>query len=288
VRWKYLFLSLIASYGFSACDSSLTPTYTSRMGLLVPQINACSWGTSLNYDWNIIDSSTPILSKSNSYNTSQYFNGIVSSGTAKFYNNPGIEILNNSNIYLESTQGDIATIKQNCVGASCLDISNGISPYGIGINNGYGSSGGDYAAADLVICSRSGGCGGLGNYGTIALNGANSIGNNAYSGFTATGPITQSTLWSLPRADGTNLQPLVTDGSAHLSFSSSLSTTTFVGAINLWNMTISAINSLIASTTGQMVFCSNCTAAGGKGTICVSTGSTTTSQFVLSTGTVCK
>jgi len=46
--------------------------------------------------------------------------------------------------------------------------------------------------------------------------------------------------------------------------------------------------SLISSTTGQLIFCSNCSANGGKGTICVSTGTTATYQFVLSSGTACK
>lgn len=70
------------------------------------------------------------------------------------------------------------------------------------------------------------------------------------------------------------------------------STSTFTGGINLWNRTAAQIQALIASTTGQQVFCSDCTANGGKGTICVSTGgftgATLANQFVLSTGTVCK
>lgn len=48
------------------------------------------------------------------------------------------------------------------------------------------------------------------------------------------------------------------------------------------------LSSLISDTTGQVVFCSNCTANGGQGTICVSTGTTAAYQFVLSTGTKCR
>jgi hypothetical protein len=48
------------------------------------------------------------------------------------------------------------------------------------------------------------------------------------------------------------------------------------------------LSSLLSDTTGQLIFCSNCTAAGGQGTICISTGTTATYQFVLSTGTACK
>ena len=39
-----------------------------------------------------------------------------------------------------------------------------------------------------------------------------------YSGFIGTSPVNQSTLWSLPTADGTNGQFMKTDGNAHLSF----------------------------------------------------------------------
>lgn len=66
------------------------------------------------------------------------------------------------------------------------------------------------------------------------------------------------------------------------------SATAIVGPLTLWNLPIATINGLTPSTTGQMVFCQDCAANGGKGTLCVSTGTTTTFQFVLSTGTACK
>jgi hypothetical protein len=48
---------------------------------------------------------------------------------------------------------------------------------------------------------------------------------------------------------------------------------------------------VLASTStkaGQMIYCSNCSANGGAGTICISTGTTGFNPFVLSTGTVCR
>lgn len=66
------------------------------------------------------------------------------------------------------------------------------------------------------------------------------------------------------------------------------STTTFTGGVALWSQTAAQIAALTSTTTGQMVYCSNCGSAGGNGTMCISTGTTAVYQFVLSTGTACK
>lgn len=55
------------------------------------------------------------------------------------------------------------------------------------------------------------------------------------------------------------------------------------------SVAIATINTAVPKQVGQQVFCNNCTANGGLGTVCVSTS--TASQgfnYVLSTGTVCK
>lgn len=67
-----------------------------------------------------------------------------------------------------------------------------------------------------------------------------------------------------------------------------LSSATASGGFGLWSRTVVQLQALTPSTTGQVVYCSNCTTAGGAGTICVSTGSTNVYQWVLSTGTACK
>lgn len=55
--------------------------------------------------------------------------------------------------------------------------------------------------------------------------------------------------------------------------------------------TVTEINTSTAPTVGYLRFCTNCGAAGGAGTICVSTTTNAPgvgSDFVLSTGTICK
>lgn len=53
------------------------------------------------------------------------------------------------------------------------------------------------------------------------------------------------------------------------------------------SMTIAQSSSTVPTAKGQEIFCSNCAAAGGAGTLCVSTA-TAVNSYVLSTGTVCK
>lgn len=76
-------------------------------------------------------------------------------------------------------------------------------------------------------------------------------------------------------------------------------TTTPIGTVNsatstqfltLSSMTVVQISASTAAVVGQVVYCGNCTANGGKGTICISTSTAAPgagSDFVLSTGTLC-
>ena len=63
-----------------------------------------------------------------------------------------------------------------------------------------------------------------------------------------------------------------------------------LGIVDVSLRSLTAAQVLVATSTavGQLVYCSNCTAAGAVGTICVSTATTGLNPFVLSTGTVCK
>ena len=67
-----------------------------------------------------------------------------------------------------------------------------------------------------------------------------------------------------------------------------ISSSTVSGGLGIWSRTVAQLQTLTPTTTGQIVYCSNCAAAGNAGTICVSTGSTAAYQWVLSTGTQCK
>jgi hypothetical protein len=62
-----------------------------------------------------------------------------------------------------------------------------------------------------------------------------------------------------------------------------------LGVISASVKSMTAAQILISTSTarGELVYCTDCTANGGVGTICVSTG-TLRSSFILSTGTVCK
>lgn len=48
------------------------------------------------------------------------------------------------------------------------------------------------------------------------------------------------------------------------------------------------IDTSTPTVVGQVVLCSDCAAAGGAGTVCLSTAITGSHSFVLSTGTICK
>lgn len=52
--------------------------------------------------------------------------------------------------------------------------------------------------------------------------------------------------------------------------------------------TATDIMASIAPAVGYIRYCTNCAGGGNAGTICISTGSTTAAQFVLSTGTRCQ
>lgn len=70
----------ISTIVFADCDSTLTPSYTSNIGLAKPDINSCSWGVVLNNDWGIVDSSVAVLSRSNSFTGSNNsFSGLTAS-----------------------------------------------------------------------------------------------------------------------------------------------------------------------------------------------------------------
>lgn len=61
--------------------------------------------------------------------------------------------------------------------------------------------------------------------------------------------------------------------------------------ISIASATVTEINTSTAATVGQLKYCTNCAANGGSGTICISTSTAAPgagSDFVLSTGTICK
>lgn len=53
-------------------------------------------------------------------------------------------------------------------------------------------------------------------------------------------------------------------------------------------MNVTGVTNSTAPTVGYPLWCTDCLANGGAGTLCVSTGTTKFNQFILSTGTACK
>lgn len=90
---------------------------------------------------------------------------------------------------------------------------------------------------------------------------------------------------TLPPAASAGAIPVSNGYDWSLSQSSGIVITS--ATIALFNQTVTQIVNSTASIVGQMEFCSNCLAGGGKGAICISTGTSLFNQFILSTGTVC-
>ena len=321
-----LILGLVAEVGCATCDSSSPPTATTRLGLSQPVINACNWGTTLNQDFSILDSSVACLA------CNQTFTGTNHFASALFIDSGNGLALNNSN--------NTAASGLENFGASGKEQIKVIAPNGVAFNGTAldPQSGWPSVLVYPTIYE---------NQATFAIAESSANGSFAYSGFVGTGPINQSVLWSLPKNDGQTYTPIVTDGNAHLSFSQvlnasaisgglyvgtgtftsadpfnsqmdifgvdldsyslvvathsasgivgppalSISTSGVValgGGLVLWNLPKATINLTVAKSTGTMVYCTDCAANGGKGTVCVSTGSTATYQFTLSTGTRCQ
>lgn len=190
------FLGLLAGVCHAACDPTLLPLYTSRAGLQKPSVNSCTWGSATNANWNIVDSSGMFLSATNN------FTGVLN------FNGGGGPIFQNAN------GNGVSTIFNNGQnGKSELDIR-GADGVGINTSNEMNSLRG---FVDLAIKEGTT-LDGTTNMGRFAVIGSSQDGTMAYTGFRSTNPITTSTLWALPHADGTNGQALVTDGSANLSF----------------------------------------------------------------------
>jgi hypothetical protein len=188
-------IGLLAQVGWGACTPGTNGTSTARVGLYEPPINECGWGTSLNNNFTILDSSMCIQSSTNTFTQPQYFTTtlIMKTGNQENFNSG-----NNSNW---------GFITNPTISLPALQLQ---ANQGIAVNS--------FPYLSTVSLMMYGGLNQP--YGSIAV-AASSI---SYSGFIATSPITQSTLWSLPTADGTANQLLKTDGSSHLSFTNNIIT----------------------------------------------------------------
>src|ERR1017187_8222508 len=189
-------IGLLGNVCHAACDSTTPPTVTTRLGLSEPVINACGWGTTTINNWGIVDSSVVLQVGNNSFTGTNSF-----SGTDSFIT--GSELHFNS-----SNNSNWGIIINPTISVSALEFNanRGVAVNAIPLDAGIGNPGFQIFKAQNQ------------SYGSFAVMGSSADASVAYSGFQATSPITQSTLWSLPKKDGSVNQCLATDGSAHLSF----------------------------------------------------------------------
>lgn len=173
--------------------------------------------------------------------------------------NDGAHLYGGSRIYL----GGTASSTQDAVSISNF-ASNGLSSFlyisatdGLSIN-------GDNTTTDLWDLEVGGGNGANG-YGRFVVKGSSADLTGTYSGFTSTNNVNQSTIWSLPKKDGTSGQAIVTDGSTHLSFAT-ISGSGGSGGYNLQPATVTVrLDQGMTASVGTFTSSLTVSGAGGIG-----------------------
>lgn len=173
---------------------------------------------------------------------------------------------NNFNWYGSSMQ-----VTGNIISSGSLTIQNGNTLYlnsngdadGVNFHSQPGGNGGniELLGTQMTINEVPGvGQGGIFigpssglTYGSFSVSGSSANAATTYSGFTSTNNVSLSTLWSLPKKDGTNGQVLTTDGSTHLSFGTSPGivspgTFTWTNNFGIQASTLALINATSANT----------------------------------------
>jgi len=137
--------------------------------------------------------------------TAQKFSAVNSTATrmgATSYTGYEFDIYNSGGEYAGKIFG------QGALGDTFISLN---PVHGVKINAiDYGTT-----SPDLLVGGSSASPGDQGSFGVV---GSSANAAATFSGFTSTNNVDASTLWSLPRKDGTAGQALVTDGSTHLSF----------------------------------------------------------------------
>lgn len=177
-------------------------------------------------------------------NLQVYGSSIVANQTV--YAN-GANIALSSNTFLSFTDSSGGTTNPIMVGFTAGGQYMGISePSGVAIGTQSNTAGQD---PYLLVGNYSGK-----QYGSFGIFGSSNNTTQTYSGFTSTTGVSQSTLWALPKKDGTNGQSWITDGAAHTSFAS------FVPSINsagnsaiVSSVTFAAIGSAALSQVGNTI-----------------------------------
>jgi hypothetical protein len=230
-RLRVVLLLLVATCSFGAT------TYTTRAGIPKPADGDTGWGTTIRAAYDVIDSSMCLQASSNTFTSEQYFMAGINMNDQvgiKFYGLAGTSAAQILNPNLSDPT------------KAQLEI---MAPDGLAINQTTPISG-----VDVAIFH-----GTSGSTGKFAVVGSSADASTTYSGFTSTNNVDASTLWSIMKKDGSANQPIVTDGSSHLSFSTSLSSISVGGYMQFMSKTLAQLALIIPSSVGQVYYCSNCT-----------------------------
>lgn len=256
---KFLFAVLFLS-------SPLWATSTTRLGLNKIDDGTTPWGKGVRDNYDLIDSSVAIQTKQNSFSAFNTFTSSVAISSATFYqvriSTPGYTGLSTDKFVVAGTaryNGLLYICDSNFQGCGTLQ-----NPLGLGLSSfliqavdgiGFQTNNPFVDVIDVTFGSSV-----SGRFGNFAVMGSSNDATVTYSGFTSTKSIDTSTIWSLMPKDGSANQPIVTDGSTHLSFSSTLaiSTLTATGYIQLPSNTLAQLKSMAPSAVGQIRYCSNC------------------------------
>ncbi len=196
----------------------------------------------------------------------------------------GAEIITyNNGLQFQTSSGANGALISNPVGSGIGGLTiNAPGGLGVGLQNNFTSG-----TPVLLVSSTTSPF-----YGSFAVQGSSNDASATYSGFIGTSAVNANTLWSLPKKDGTNGQSLVTDGAAHLSFTTvpvqstqcvvtvTSQTTTNVYALTNLSCTITPSSSakrVRISVSGQMLMAAvlsvNMYATLFRGTTNLATGS---------------
>lgn len=232
-------------------------TLTSRAALTIPTTTQADvWGAKINNNFNTIDSSAAFtgINATNDFRGTNYFANV------NLYN-PGRDdyssIFSNGN---SSRSQMVLYSPDDGVGINTLTELNSLQGYVDLAVKGGNALDGNPAGGRFVVL------------------GSSADASVAYSGFRSSSPINTSTIWSLPRQDGSSGQVLSTDGSSHLSFISG-------GSINSGITSTQVAFSSSGYLTGNADITANGGACGGGGGTSLNIGSTITDKFsVAATG----
>lgn len=254
---KKLFAALL----FLATSAFAVGTYTTRTGIYKPADGDLSWGPhGIRDSFDIIDSSFSVLTATQTFTGTITIDNSLSVGG--YGGNSFLSICNRS-------FANCGTLSNPFTSKATLEFlaTDGL---GLGINHGNAQ----VAGWPYVLVTSNG-------WGVVS---SSADSTTTYSGFKATSPIDQSVLWTLPKKDGSANNAIVTDGSAHLAFSSTGTFTNVTAASALTASYLTSGRCVESDSNGKLTSasaaCGTGSGGGGASTLEVLAGVNRTSPTV--------